>query len=250
MGAGFVDRNFRYVHVNEAMAAINGASVQEHIGRAVPEVIPALWAEIEPHYHRVLDAGEAVLNVEISGTTAAEPCRTRHWARTFYPIRDGDDIVGIGVLVTDITERKQAQQAHHELTRATVAALAATVETRDPYTAGHQRRVRAASRPRSRARWDSTTTPSAGSASPRTFMTSASSVFPSRFSLARAAETARARTDPGSLQGRSRDHGRCRAALAGGRHDSPTPRAHGRQRLPRRLGGRWHLRRRSHHRGR
>jgi PAS domain S-box-containing protein len=141
MGVGFVDRNFRYVRVNDALAAINGPSVQEHIGRTVPEVVPALWAEIEPHYQRVLDTGEAVLNVEMSGTTAAEPCRTRHWATTFYPVRDGDDIVGIGVLVTDITERKQAQQAQHELTRATVAALAATVETRDPYTAGHQRRV-------------------------------------------------------------------------------------------------------------
>ncbi|MGZ4762051.1 MAG: HD domain-containing phosphohydrolase [Ilumatobacteraceae bacterium] len=141
MGVGFVDRSFRYVRVNDALAAINGPSVQEHIGRAVAEVVPALWAEIEPHYHRVLDTGEAVLNVEMSGTTAAEPYRTRHWARTFYPVRDGDDILGIGVLVTDITERKQAQQAQHELTRATVAALAATVETRDPYTAGHQRRV-------------------------------------------------------------------------------------------------------------
>jgi PAS domain S-box-containing protein len=144
MGVGFVDRNFRYVRVNDALAAINGPSVQEHIGRAVPEVVPSLWAEIEPHYHRVLDTGEAALNVEMSGRTAAEPCRTRHWARTFYPVRDGDDIVGIGVLVTDITERKQAQQAQqaqHELTRATVAALAATVETRDPYTTGHQRRV-------------------------------------------------------------------------------------------------------------
>jgi hypothetical protein len=48
----------------------------------------------------------------------------------------GADIIGIGVLVTDITERKQAQQARGDLTRATVAALAATVETRDPYTAG------------------------------------------------------------------------------------------------------------------
>lgn len=77
----------------------------------------------------------------MSGTTVAQPCRTLHWATTFYPIDGGDDIVGIGVLVTDVTERKQAQQAQPELTRTTVAALAATVETRDPYTSGHQRRV-------------------------------------------------------------------------------------------------------------
>ena len=48
MGVGFVDRSFRYVRVNDALAAINGPSVRAHIGRAVSEVVPALWAEIEP----------------------------------------------------------------------------------------------------------------------------------------------------------------------------------------------------------
>jgi len=140
MGVGFVDRSFRYVHVNDTLAAISGPPAREHIGRTVAEVVPALWPEIEPNYRRVLDTGEPVLNVEITGTTAAAPT-IRYFAATFYPVTRGADIIGIGVLITDITERKQAQQARGDLTRATVAALAATVETRDPYTAGHQRRV-------------------------------------------------------------------------------------------------------------
>lgn len=141
MGVGFVDLSFHYVRVNDVLAAINGSSVQDHLGRPVSEVVPALWPEIESHCRQVLGTGAPVLNVEMTGTTAAEPRSTRHWATTFYPIRQGDEIVGIGVLVTDITARKQAEQAQHALTRATVAALAATVEARDPYTAGHQRRV-------------------------------------------------------------------------------------------------------------
>ncbi len=136
MGVGFIDRSFRYVRVNDTLATLNGAPVQEHVGRSVAEVVPALWPEIEPHCHRVLDTGEAVLNVEI-GRTAALP-KVRYFAATFYPLLDGADIIGIGVLVNDITERKQAQLSRDDLTRATVAALtalAATVETRDPYTA-------------------------------------------------------------------------------------------------------------------
>jgi putative nucleotidyltransferase with HDIG domain/PAS domain S-box-containing protein len=141
MGAGFVDRSFRYVRVNDTLATLNGAPVQDHIGRSVAEVLPALWPEIEPYHHRVLDTGEAVLNVEITGRTAALP-NVQYFAATFYPLRSGADIIGIGVLVNDITERKQAQRARDDLTRATVAALAATVETRDPYaTVDHQRRV-------------------------------------------------------------------------------------------------------------
>ena len=133
MGVGFIDRSFRYVRVNDTLATLNGAPVQEHVGRSVAEVVPALWPEIEPHCHRVLDTGEAVLNVEI-GRTAALP-KVRYFAATFYPLLDGADIIGIGVLVNDITGRKQAQLSRDDLTRATVAALTATVETRDPYTA-------------------------------------------------------------------------------------------------------------------
>jgi PAS domain S-box-containing protein len=46
--------------------------------------------------------------------------------------------------VRDITERKQAEQTREQLAAAleeTVQAIASTVEMRDPYTAGHQRRV-------------------------------------------------------------------------------------------------------------
>ena len=139
MGVGFVDRSFRYVRVNDTFAAMNGVSAREHIGRTVAEVNPSLGPEIEHHYGRVLNTEDPVLNVEITGTTAAPTIQ--YFAATFYPARRGVEIIGICVLVTDITEHKQTEQARSDLARAAVAALAATVETREPYTAGHQRRV-------------------------------------------------------------------------------------------------------------
>ena len=142
MAVGFVDRTFRYVYVNEALANINGRSVPEHIGRTVAEVVPTLWSELAPLCQQVLDTGDVILDTEVTGTTTGEH---RDWATTLYPVRTGDCMAGIGVLVTDITERKQAQRAREDLLRATVAALASAVETRDPYTAGHQRRVAALS---------------------------------------------------------------------------------------------------------
>jgi response regulator RpfG family c-di-GMP phosphodiesterase len=42
---------------------------------------------------------------------------------------------------TDITERKQAADRIKKALEATVQAIAVTIEARDPYTAGHQRRV-------------------------------------------------------------------------------------------------------------
>ncbi len=141
VGVGLVDRSFRFVHVNEVLATISGQSAADHIGRTLSEAVPTVWPEIETHCRRVLDTGALILNVQITGTTLAAPDRTRHWATTFYPVRSGDDIVGIGMLVTDMTERKEAQVARDEHTRAALAAVTATIASRDPYTADHQRRV-------------------------------------------------------------------------------------------------------------
>ncbi len=144
IGFLFVDREFRYVRVNEKVAAIHGsASVQEHIGQTVAEVMPALWAQLESAYRRVLDTGVPVLNVELSGATAEDPGHEHYWLESIYPVSVGTEIIGLGVVLIDVTERKQAETALIALTEAAVDALAAATEARDPYTAGHQRRVAA-----------------------------------------------------------------------------------------------------------
>jgi PAS domain S-box-containing protein len=68
---------------------------------------------------------------------------------TFIPLRDqGDEIIAMFGVCRDITERKQTeerlQQSYENLRDtliATVNILASTIEMKDPYTAGHQRRV-------------------------------------------------------------------------------------------------------------
>ncbi|MGH7733147.1 MAG: HD domain-containing phosphohydrolase, partial [Gemmatimonadales bacterium] len=141
VGFLFLDRDCRYVRVNETAAAIDGIAVEDHVGRRVEELVPALWAQIEGIYRRVLDQGETVLNAEMTGETSAEPGRVRFWLTNHYPVRVDEEIIGIGVIIVDITDRKEAEVAQKQSTKAAIAAVAATVEARDPYTAGHQRRT-------------------------------------------------------------------------------------------------------------
>ena len=110
IGFAFVDREFRYVRVNEMLAAINGRSVEEHLGRTVVEVVPDLWPQIGSVYDRVLKTGEPVMNIELSGETSAYPEQVHDWLTSFYPVRLGGEVMGIGVIVLDVTERKRAEE--------------------------------------------------------------------------------------------------------------------------------------------
>ena len=141
VGLGYVDRDFRLVRINPVLAATNGGKVEEQIGRTVAEVVPALWPTLEPIFRHVIDTGEAVSNWEVSDPTTTDPEHVHSWLANLNPVMVKGLVTGIAIVVVDITERKQLEESQARLTRAVVRALSASVEMRDPYTAGHQERV-------------------------------------------------------------------------------------------------------------
>jgi PAS domain S-box-containing protein len=113
VGLAFMDANFHYVRVNEALAEINGLQPEEHYGRSLREVLGEELAHtIEPYHQHVLDTGEPILDLAVEGRTAAAPEDTRNWLVSYYPVRDAtDEVIGVGVVITDVTEREQARAA-------------------------------------------------------------------------------------------------------------------------------------------
>jgi PAS domain S-box-containing protein len=110
VGFGFIDRDFRIQQMNERLAAINGLPIEEQLGRRVAEVLPELWPTIEPIYRHVLGTGGAVVNQEVQGNFPSAPGDSRHWLSSYYPVRLKDEVIGIGLVVVDITERQQAEE--------------------------------------------------------------------------------------------------------------------------------------------
>jgi PAS domain S-box-containing protein len=110
IGLGFVDRDFRMVRLNAALAAVIGDSVEAYLGELLSDIIPETWPQVEPLLRQVLDAGEAVVNREITGPSVADPSRPSHWLASYYPVPLDGDIIGVGVVVVDITERKEADE--------------------------------------------------------------------------------------------------------------------------------------------
>ncbi len=111
IGLGFVDRHFRYVRCNGALAEINGLTQEDHIGRCVWEVVPRLWPQLEGHYEQVRSGRGPIVNQEVVGETSARPGVARTWHVSYYPVTIREEIIGTGIVVSEITERKRVEEA-------------------------------------------------------------------------------------------------------------------------------------------
>ncbi len=109
VGLAYLDRDGRYVRINETLATFNGLAVEAHEGRRAADVIPSLWPRIAPAFSHALERGEPVLNQEIAGETTATHGEIRHWLVSYYPVRTGRDVAGVGVVAIDETARRRAE---------------------------------------------------------------------------------------------------------------------------------------------
>jgi diguanylate cyclase (GGDEF)-like protein/PAS domain S-box-containing protein len=110
-GFGFVDRDFRIVRVNETMATFNGSTVAEFVGRTVAELAPDFWPTLEPLFRHALDDDEAVMDLMLDATSAADPDVVRHWQTSLYPVSLNGEVIGIGIVAVDVTEPTKAKLA-------------------------------------------------------------------------------------------------------------------------------------------
>jgi len=111
----FLDRELRYIRINQVFADINGLTIEEHLGRKFQEVLPEMAAELEVQLQRVLETGEPVLNVEISTHTPKRPESYEHWLGNYYPVNNRmGETVGIGIIMADVTAAKQTEVALRE----------------------------------------------------------------------------------------------------------------------------------------
>jgi len=116
MGVALLDRDLRYIRVNDALAAVNLVPAADHIGRTSAELIPWRTPPVTDFQRHVLETGEPVLDVAVT-----DPAEDTHEARdrifhaSYFPVRGKDEsggsaVVGVLVIVVEATALVEAEE--------------------------------------------------------------------------------------------------------------------------------------------
>jgi PAS domain S-box-containing protein len=116
VGLCVLDRDLRWLRINDRQAQINGFPREQLLGRTVYEMLPDVAEPVAEMVQRVLDTGRPVISQEVVGTLPATGDLERAWNVSYAPVFDQEQRpTAVSVITQEITDRRNAQR---ELERA------------------------------------------------------------------------------------------------------------------------------------
>jgi len=108
----FYDTDLRYRRINRMLADINGVPMGDHIGQRPTDVLtPVLGAAVEMILTEVLRTHEVISDDDFTAVSpvTGDLC---HYQSQWFPARDEEGaVIGVAVLVTDVTARRRSEDA-------------------------------------------------------------------------------------------------------------------------------------------
>ncbi len=112
VGLSVLDRDLRYLRINDRLAEMNGKTVEEHLGRTVYDVAPGLAESVREATRPVFERGESVRDIEVHGSLPRAPGIARDRLASYYPVKsESGEVTSLIAVVQDITTRKWAEEA-------------------------------------------------------------------------------------------------------------------------------------------
>ncbi|MEP6812721.1 MAG: PAS domain S-box protein [Actinomycetota bacterium] len=105
VGLGISDGEGRYIRVNEALARLNGVTVDGHVGLTLAELAPAVAEHVGPILAEVQRTGVAVRDLEVEVERDGE---RRTALASYFPIETESE-TQYGRLIVDITAQRRAE---------------------------------------------------------------------------------------------------------------------------------------------
>jgi GAF domain-containing protein len=99
---GLLDLRMRFLKVTATLARLSGLSETDHLGRTPIELLPGIPGEhLASSFQKVIATGLALEGDVLQGETPLAPGRTRRFVASWFPVRVGTEIVGVGVLLSE-----------------------------------------------------------------------------------------------------------------------------------------------------
>ncbi|MEG4272720.1 MULTISPECIES: PAS domain S-box protein [unclassified Microcoleus] len=115
LAIGFLDSEMRFIRINQVLAELNGLPIEQHLGQDFRKLLPESAAKFARVIQQVLETGQPVLNLELSGEPDGKPGYFGYWVANYYPVKnERGEIIGVGIIITDITAAKQTELALRE----------------------------------------------------------------------------------------------------------------------------------------
>ena len=105
-----VDRDLRFVRVNELFGILRGREPSDLIGKTIEEALPEVAAQIVPATQRVLETGKPVVNQQVRLTGLNDDGKEHAYRTIRYPVLGSSgDVIGVTSVIIDITDLKKTQ---------------------------------------------------------------------------------------------------------------------------------------------
>lgn len=123
IGFAFYDRDYRYVRINDRLAKIHGVAVDKHIGKRMRDLMPeagSVVTDAEKLLAKVFRTGESIAEHEMTGHMPGD-VEPRTWLASYFPVMIKDEVRWVGVIVSEVTQRRQAEEAMRRSDKLAVA---------------------------------------------------------------------------------------------------------------------------------
>jgi len=116
VGLALLDRDMRYLRVNDYLAALHEAPAATLLGRSLWEAMPpAVRDDLVRDFQRVVDGSSPI----VERTVTAPPRVPGETQRTFvvvsYPVNVGERVIGVGALVQEVTGQRVAEESRRHV---------------------------------------------------------------------------------------------------------------------------------------
>lgn len=114
IGFALIDKDSRFIRVNDAMAKLNGLNSDLHLGKKLEDISVENARLIEPYVKKVFETGSSVMNIPFHGRS--HNASFLAGMLSYYPVRHpmSDEIFGVAVSFQDMTDQLNTQNLLRE----------------------------------------------------------------------------------------------------------------------------------------